>query len=68
MINRYHFENSTMLASCDYDTKENELRVEFKNGRIYTYVDVAVDTYNNLIGAKSAGSYFNSIKKDLKLK
>ena len=68
MINRYEFPDSAMLASCEYDTKEKELSVTFKNGRTYVYVDVPEDTYNQLIGAKSAGGYFNSIKRDLKQK
>lgn len=65
MINHYDFPDSTMLASCSYDGKEKELTVTFKNGRQYVYIDVPEDTYNSLIGAKSAGGYFNAIKKDL---
>lgn len=57
-----------MLASATYDTEAKELTVEFNNGRSYVYENVDVDTYNALIGAKSAGGYFNSVKKDLKVK
>lgn len=57
-----------MLSSTIYDTETKELTVVFTNGRSYTYEDVDTNTYNSLIGAKSAGGYFNSIKKGLKIK
>lgn len=62
------FENSSMLASCAYDTSEKELHVQFQNGKTYVYTDVGVDIYNDLCAAKSAGKYFNAIKNELKLK
>lgn len=68
MNNHYDFPDSTMLASCDYDSNEKELTVTFKNGRSYVYADVPVDIYNDLIGSKSAGRYFNSVKGELKQK
>lgn len=54
-----------MLANAGYDTEEKELTVTFTNGRAYTYTDVEKSTYEELIGSKSAGGYFNSIKKGL---
>lgn len=68
MIKNYEFENSSMLAGCSYDTETKELTVTFTNGKPYTYEDVDYSIYNNLIEAASAGKYFNSIKKDLKIK
>lgn len=64
----HQFTNSSMLASASWDSNSKEMVIEFNNGRTYTYEDVDMDIYNNLIGAKSAGAYFNSIKKDLKVK
>lgn len=64
----YDFPDSTMLASCEWNSTDNELTVTFKNGRSYVYVDVEKQTYDDLINATSAGRYFNSIKKDLKQK
>lgn len=64
----HQFTNSSMLASATYDTATQELTVEFNNGRTYIYEDVSVNIYNGLIGAKSAGGYFNNIKSDLKVK
>ena len=68
MIHKFYFIQSSMLDSCEYDDKTSELSVTFKNGRTYIYIDVSKDIYNNLIDAKSAGAYFNSIKNELKVK
>lgn len=65
MILNHVFENSSMLANAGYNTEEKDLIVTFTNGRVYTYADVEKSTYEELIGAKSAGAYFNSIKKGL---
>lgn len=64
----YDFPDSAMLASCEWDSSDNELIVTFKNGRSYTYVDVEKQTYDDLVNAPSAGRQFNMIKKDLKQK
>lgn len=68
MILNHQFEKSTMLASATYDTETKEMTLEFNGGKSYVYEDVDVNTYNGLIGAKSAGGYFASIKKGLKQK
>jgi len=67
-IHMHTFIGSSMLASCTYDTEEKELAVTFNGGKTYTYEDVDKSTYDSLISAKSAGSYFNSIKKELSQK
>ncbi len=67
-IKRHEFKDSSMLSSCEYNTDEKELSVQFVGGRIYTYVDVPEECYDGLITAKSAGKYFNSIKAELKMK
>jgi len=68
MIMNFQFTNSSMLSSVSYDTEEKEMTVTFNNGRSYIYEDVDKNIYESLIAAKSAGAYFNSIKKDLKVK
>lgn len=68
MILNHQFTNSSMLVSATYDTETKELTLEFNGGKTYTYEDVDVNIYNGLIGAKSAGGYFASVKKGLKLK
>ncbi len=60
-----HQFESTMLVGCSYDTENKELQVTFNNNRSYTYVDVDRSIYDDLISAKSAGKYFNSIKAGL---
>ncbi len=64
----YQFVNSSMLLSASYNTSTGELAVTFTNGKPYTYVDVPKSIWDELIAAKSAGAYFNSIKKTLKVK
>lgn len=64
----YDFPDSAMLASCEYNSTDDELTVTFKNGRSYTYVDVEKQTYDDLINAPSAGRQFNAIKAGLKQK
>ena len=68
MIATVQFTNSSMLSNVSYDTEEKEMTVTFNNGRSYIYEDVDRNIYESLISAKSAGAYFNSIKKDLKVK
>lgn len=68
MILNFQFENSSMLSSVSYNINDNEMTVMFNSGRSYIYEDVDRAIYENLISAKSAGQYFNSIKKDLKVK
>lgn len=60
-----HEFKSTMLANCSYNSDTQELTVTFQNGKDYIYKEVSINTYTDLIGAKSAGAYFSSIKKDL---
>lgn len=68
MKHNFEITNSTMLRSCSYDDETNEMSVTFSNGREYIYEDVDPAIYRMLISAESAGRYFNSIKKDLKVK
>ena len=60
--------SSAMLSLVEYDDETKELTVTFSNGKPYVYEDVPFETYRELISAESAGRYFNSIKKDLKVK
>lgn len=67
-ILRHEFKDSSMLASCEYDTDEKEMSVQFVAGKVYTYIDVPAITYEGLITAQSAGRFFNSIKSALIMK
>lgn len=68
MKHSFQFINSAMLSSCGYDDETEEMLVTFSNGKEYIYEDVDPAIYRMLISTESAGRYFNSIKKDLKVK
>lgn len=68
MILNCEFTNSSMLSSVSYDTETKEMTVVFLNGKQYIYEDVDKSIYDGMVKAQSAGKYFNSIKKDLKVK
>lgn len=68
MIMNYQFPNSSMLSNASYDTETKELTITFHNGKSYVYEDVDKLSWELLTSAKSAGAYFNSIKKELKVK
>lgn len=67
-IHNHQFEKSNVLDNASYDSETQELTLAFISGKSYTYKEVSINTYTDLIGAKSAGSYFHSIKKSLVLK
>lgn len=68
MIYNHEFTNSSMLNSAEYNDETFELTVTFNNGKQYTYTDVIINTYQDLINAPSAGAYFNSHKSNFKAK
>jgi hypothetical protein len=49
---------SSSLKSVGYDELTQTLTVEFHTGKKYSYGEVPVEVYNDLLEAKSAGSYF----------
>ena len=53
------FKNSQTLAYCKYDTVCSLLLVIFHNGSEYEYPGITQATYDELIAAPSAGSWFN---------
>lgn len=60
------FKQSKTLAYCKYDTVLSLLLVIFHNGTEYEYSGVDSITYNELISAPSAGSYFSKILRKYK--
>ena len=58
--------SSSNLVGVDYDPATRELRVTFQSGRTYTYEGVTEDEYAGLLGAGSAGRYFNDVIKAAK--
>lgn len=60
------FKQSKTLAYCKYDTVLSLLLVVFHNGSEYEYSGVDTTTYEELISAPSAGSYFSKILRKYK--
>ena len=55
---------SVAIKSFDYDAAKQVLRIEFKNGSIYNYLDVPETVYKEMKDTPSVGKYFNSNIKD----
>lgn len=59
---------SSNLISIGYDIKIMTLEIEFKGNRIYQYHPVSKYMWNNFLGAKSKGQYFNDhIRKNRRI-
>jgi hypothetical protein len=50
---------SGALISAAYDATRELLQLEFRDGAVYQYFDVAAAIYESLLQAPSKGSYFN---------
>lgn len=57
--------DSTLIRSVGYDLPGSVLEVEFADGNVYEYYDVALTIYSELMAAESVGSYFNDHVKDM---
>jgi hypothetical protein len=56
---------SSGLASVGYSKRRHVLEIEFSNGAIYRYVDVAPSVYRDLMAAESKARYYDlNIKKN----
>lgn len=49
---------SSTINKVGYDMEHGDLYIEFKDGNHYLYQGVSKSEYDNLINAKSVGSYF----------
>lgn len=52
--------DSSDLVSVGYDPLTRILEVEFKENRVYQYLDVPKDIYEGLLRAESYGRYFHT--------
>lgn len=50
---------SSVIARLGYSVKDSKLYVLFKSNEIYTYDNVPLQEYNDLLLAESIGSYYN---------
>jgi hypothetical protein len=51
--------DSTMANAVGYDPKHHLLQVEFKNGTVYQYEDVDLETWQDFQESDSPGRFFN---------
>jgi hypothetical protein len=51
---------STALAAVGYSKKLRALEIEFRNGAIYRYLDVAPDVYEEMINARSKARFYDA--------
>ena len=52
---------SSNIAAIGYDAEDKRLRVTFKSGATYDYLNVEPETHDALIGADSVGSAFHRL-------
>ena len=50
---------STALAAVGYSKRLRALEIEFRNGAIYRYLDVAPDVYIALVNARSKARFYD---------
>ena len=50
---------SSALASIGYSKRLRALEIEFRNGAIYRYLDVAPDVYQELMKARSKARFYD---------
>jgi len=50
---------SSVIDEIAYHPTARVLEIKFKSGRIYTYMSVPPETYENFKKAKSLGQFFN---------
>ncbi len=58
-MQRAPLESSVILAA-GYEAGTHTLEVEFRNHRIYRYLDVPAEDYQALRAAESPGAYFSA--------
>jgi hypothetical protein len=51
---------SSVLATVGYSKRRHILEIEFSNGAIYRYVDVAPSVYRDLISSESKARYYDT--------
>src|SRR3977135_2782295 len=50
---------STALATVGYSKRLRALEIEFRNGAIYRFLDVAPDVYEALLAARSKARFYD---------
>lgn len=50
---------STAIDKLEYDDIRQDLKVNFKSGKVYVYTPVSEEFFNKLKNSSSKGLYFN---------
>lgn len=50
--------SSSLINSIGYDEESKTLELEFNNGKVYQYLNVPQETYQNMIDSFSIGKFF----------
>jgi len=56
--------SSTSINAVGYDPQTSTLEIEFKNGRVYRYLNVPPEIYEAFMHSDSHGQYFNTNIRD----
>jgi KTSC domain len=51
---------SEAVSSVGYDARRRTLAVEFREGRVYDYLEVPEETYRELMEAESIGNFVST--------
>ena len=51
--------DSSAITSAGYDAGRRLLRLEYRNGRIYDYLNVPPEIYEDVLNADSPGEFVN---------
>jgi hypothetical protein len=52
--------NSSLISEATYNAQTSTMTITLQNGKVYSYSKVPESTYRGLIGASSAGQFFNA--------
>lgn len=55
--------DSSVIAAVGYDDGARRLRLEYRSGRTYDYLDVPPEVYEELMSGGSMGEYVNGVIK-----
>jgi hypothetical protein len=59
MIKSFTATNSSHVQKVEYNDEGKSLRVEYQNGRVYTFSNVPAEVYEELVLAPSVGKFLN---------
>ena len=52
--------SSSNIKEIGYDEATQQMEIEFKQGKVYTFCGIPPNVYESLFNASSVGGYFNA--------